>query len=103
MGGSEAVELVSEKEMACLLAHHTLAESPAGFFFGMSDRKQMELIYFPGLCSECQEKENKAYERRLRNEHKQYILVPRLNGEPSIAQERKIILSEGKSRRESGF
>ena len=88
------MELVSEEEMKCLLAHHTCNAPLVGFVCGLEKNKP---TLFPGVCSECQEKEVKAYERRLKSEHRQYVLLPKTNEEPTIAQERELLLFGGKS------
>lgn len=98
MCSGEPTELVNEEEMKCLLAHHTCEVPLVGFACG--ERNKVTL--FPGACAECQEKEVKAYERRLRSEHRQYVLLPKTNEEPTIAQERELLLFGGRSMRADG-
>lgn len=93
MSNGELIELVNEEEMKCLLTHHKCQSSLVGFVSGL----ERNPTFFPGRCSECQKKEVREYERRLRNEHKQYVLLPKTNEEPTIAQERELLLSGGNS------
>lgn len=50
------VEIVNEVELKVLLRHHTLPNM-VGFYYGMTDLKVNELIYFSGLCKDCQKEE----------------------------------------------
>lgn len=56
MKSQKFVEIVNEVELKILLKHHTLS-NVVGFYYGMTDLKVNELIYFPGLCQKCQKEE----------------------------------------------
>ena len=57
MNNSDCVEIVSEEEISLLLQHHSINNSCVGFYYGQTERNIEELIYFPGLCQNCQKVE----------------------------------------------
>lgn len=53
------MEIVNEMEMQKLAQFFRVMSKPVGFFFGVTESGSKELIYFPGLCEECQKQEVK--------------------------------------------
>lgn len=51
------MEVVDETEMRILSKFFEMDSVPIGFYFGETDSGFKELIYFPGLCEECQKRE----------------------------------------------
>lgn len=51
------MEVIDETEMNLLSKFFEVDSVPIGFYFGETDSGQKELIYFPGLCEECQKRE----------------------------------------------
>ena len=57
MNDSDSVEIINEDEISLLLQHHSINNSFVGFYYGLTERNIEELIYFPGLCHNCQKVE----------------------------------------------
>ena len=53
------MEIVNEMDMQKLAQFFRVMSKPVGFFFGITESGSKELIYFPGLCEECQKQEVK--------------------------------------------
>lgn len=49
--------MIDETEMNVLSKFFEVDSVPIGFYFGETDSGLKELIYFPGLCEECQKRE----------------------------------------------
>ena len=50
-------EIVSEAEMMTLFQYNEIIGPYTGFFYGMGESGRRELLFFPQVCEECQQKE----------------------------------------------